>query len=104
MPNQCLLFLEILECVLTYVQLLFESKRLRVWRVIPCINVIPSQLNNLQALQQLLIAADTHQNGNGSNDGHTIIHLYVFDFGLLLMLLLQVLIKGRQFFDVLQNS
>ena len=31
-------------------------------------------------------------------------YLYVFDFGFLLMLLLQVLIKGRQFFNILQKQ
>ena len=101
MPDQSLLLLEVFECVLAYVQLPFKSKRLWVWRVVPCINVIPPQLNNLQAVQQLLIAADTDQQGNGSNNVHKMVHLYVFDFGLLLMLLLQVLIKGRQFFNIL---
>lgn len=59
MPDQSLLLLEVLERILTYVQLLFKSKGLWVWRIVPCINVIPTQLNNLQTVQQFLIAAHT---------------------------------------------
>ena len=61
MPDQSLLLLEVFECVLAYVQLLFKSKRLWVWRIVPCINVVPPQLNNLQIVQQLLIAAEIDQ-------------------------------------------
>lgn len=48
MPNESLLLLEVLERVLTYIELLLVTKRLWVWRVVPCINVVPPQLNNLQ--------------------------------------------------------
>ena len=57
MPDQSLLLLEVLERVLTYVQLLFVPKRLWVWGVIPCINVVPPQLNNLQTMEQVLIVS-----------------------------------------------
>lgn len=59
MPNQSFLLLEVLERILAYVQLLFISKGLWVWRVVPCIDVIPTQLNNLQTMQQPVIATDT---------------------------------------------
>ena len=57
MPDQGLLLLEVLEGVLTYVQLLLVPKRLWVWGVIPGINIIPPQLNNLQTIEQVLIVA-----------------------------------------------
>lgn len=52
MPDQSLLLLEVFQRVLTDVQLLFRSKRLRVWGVVPCVNVIPSKLNYLGTKQQ----------------------------------------------------
>ena len=55
-------------------------------------------------MQQLVIAADTMHRGDDADDCHQMVHLNVFDFGLLLVLLLQVLIKRRQFFDILQNK
>ena len=73
MPDQRLLLLEVLERILTYVQLFFISKGLWIRRVVPCINVIPTQLNNLQTMQQLWIAADTSQSGNDANDCHKMI-------------------------------
>lgn len=102
MPDQSLLLLEILERVLTDVQLLFITKRLRVRRVVPCIDVIPTQLNNLQTMQQVLTAAGK-QNGDEASDCQKVTYLYVLDFGLLLMLLFQVLIQRRQFFNILQT-
>ena len=52
MPDQSLLLLEILQRVLTDVQLLFRSKGLRIWGVVPGVNVIPSELNYLGTEQE----------------------------------------------------
>ncbi len=48
MPDQSLLLLEVLERILTNIQLLFRSKGLRIWGVVPGVNVIPSKLHHLQ--------------------------------------------------------
>lgn len=52
MSDQSLLLLKVFQRVLTDVQLLFRSKGLRVWGVVPCVNVIPSKLNYLEREQE----------------------------------------------------
>mmetsp|Transcript_7959 Transcript_7959/g.15972 ORF Transcript_7959/g.15972 Transcript_7959/m.15972 type:complete len:229 (+) Transcript_7959:1537-2223(+) len=67
-PQQRLLLPEILQRILTYIQLLTRRMRLWIRRKIPRINLMPPKLN----------------------------HLNILHLGLLLMLLLQVLIQRRQ--------
>jgi len=111
MPNQSLLFLEVLERILAYIQLLFRSKGFRIWGVVPGVNVIPSKLHHLQQISSQEMSA-RRKNKNNKTKTKTIVaprhiqsgtYLYVLYFCFLLMLLLQVLIYGSQLFNILQT-
>ena len=89
--HQRFLLLEVLQGILTDVELPLRSKWLRVWRVVPGVNVISSQFYNL--CKHVTVKGMRSAEVSIIDDKQNEADLNIFDLSLLLMLLFQVLIN-----------